>query len=129
LGIDALQEDERFAEAEPVLTMMRRNVNLQSRLLNDLSDFTTIGQHKLRLHLAEMDVQEIVQFVQVICRTDLRQRAKPVHQLIRLGHDRDCGLAETSAGPVESPEECDQVLEPRKHHRDHDDQRLGRLRP
>jgi PAS domain S-box-containing protein len=71
MGIDALQDDERFAEAEPFLTMMRRNVALQSRLLDDLSDFTKIGQHKLRLHLAEVDAHEIVRFVQVICQTEL----------------------------------------------------------
>ena len=71
LGIDELQEDGRFAEAGPILTMMRRNLTLQSRLLDDLSDFTTIGQHKLRLHLAEIDAHEIVRFVQVICRSEL----------------------------------------------------------
>jgi signal transduction histidine kinase len=36
-----------------------------------LSDFTKIGQHKLRLHLAEVDAHEIVRFVQVICQAEL----------------------------------------------------------
>ncbi len=71
MGIDELQQDGRFAEAGPTLVMMRRNVDVQSRLLGDLVDFTSIGQHKLRLRLDAIDAHEVVRFVQEICRAEL----------------------------------------------------------
>jgi len=71
LGIDELQQDERFAAAAPILAMMRRNLDLQARLLSDLVDFTSIGQHKLRLHLDTLDAHEVVRFVHEICRSEL----------------------------------------------------------
>jgi PAS domain S-box-containing protein len=58
LGVQELQEDERFAEARPTLTMIRRNMELQSRLLEEFLDFTTVGQHKMRLQLESIDAME-----------------------------------------------------------------------
>jgi PAS domain S-box-containing protein len=71
LCIGELQEDKRFAEAAPVLAMMRRNIELQCRLLEELSDFTTLGQHKVRLRLEPLDVHEAVHFVLEICRSEI----------------------------------------------------------
>jgi PAS domain S-box-containing protein len=72
LCIGELQEDERFAEARPILAMMRRNIELQSRLLEELSDFTTVGQHKVRLRPEPIDVHEAVRFVLEICQSEIR---------------------------------------------------------
>jgi len=71
LGISEMQEDGRFAEAAPVLAMMRRNIELQARLLEELMDFTTVGQHKLRLRPEPIDVHEAVRFVLEICRSEI----------------------------------------------------------
>jgi two-component system CheB/CheR fusion protein len=71
LGVAELLDDERFAEARPVLTMIRRNIELQSRLLEELTDFTTVGQHKVRLQLAPVDGHEHIQHVLEICRSEI----------------------------------------------------------
>jgi len=71
LCIGELQEDERFAEARPVLAMMKRNIELQARLLEELTDFTTVGQHKMRLRPEAIDVHEAVRFVLEICRAEI----------------------------------------------------------
>jgi len=71
LCIGELEENEDFAEAMPILTMMRRNIELQARLLEELSDFTTLGQHKVRLRPEPLDVHEAVRFVLEICKGEI----------------------------------------------------------
>jgi len=71
LGISEMQGDGRFAGAEPILAMMKRNIELQTRLLEELSDFTTVGQHKLRLRPEPIDAHEAVRFVLDICRGEI----------------------------------------------------------
>ena len=71
LGVRELQEDERFEEAKPTLAMIRRNVDLQSRLLEELFDFTKIGQHKVRMRLEPIDAHEAVGFVLEICKAEI----------------------------------------------------------
>jgi PAS domain S-box-containing protein len=74
LGVQALQEDGRFAEAEPTLAMIRRNIELQSRLLEELLDFTHVSQGKLRLRLESIDAHTAVHNVLEICHTDIASR-------------------------------------------------------
>lgn len=71
LGVDDLREDERFVEARPTLMMIRRNVDLQSRLLEELFDFTKVGQHKVRMRLEPVDAHEAVGSVLEICKAEL----------------------------------------------------------
>lgn len=71
LGLEELREDERFLEARPTLTMIRRNVDLQSRLLEELFDFTKVGQHKVRMRLEPVDAHEAIGFVLEICKAEI----------------------------------------------------------
>jgi PAS domain S-box-containing protein len=71
LCIGELQSDERFREAGPLLAMMRRNIELQARLLEELADFTTVGQHKVRLRPEPIDVHKAVRFVLEICQGEI----------------------------------------------------------
>jgi PAS domain S-box-containing protein len=71
LCLSELQADDRFAQAGPLLAMMRRNIELQCRLLEELSDFTTVGQHKVRLRPEPIDVHEAVRFVLEICKGEI----------------------------------------------------------
>ena len=73
LGIAELQEDERFAEARPVLAMIRRNVDLQARLLDELMEFTLVGQHKVRLLLEPLDAAVHIGYVVEICQSELTE--------------------------------------------------------
>jgi len=71
LCIGELQEDERFAQARPVLAMMKRNIELQARLLDELADFTMVGQHKMRLRPEAIDVHVALRYVLEICRAEI----------------------------------------------------------
>lgn len=71
LGVVDLQEDERFAEARPTLTMMRRNIEVQARLLDELTDYSTVGHHKVRLRPEAIDAHEAIGFVLEICQSEI----------------------------------------------------------
>lgn len=93
LGISEMQEDGRFAGAEPMLAMMRRNIELQTRLLEELSDFTAVGQHKVRLRLEPLDAHEAVRFVLEICRSEIA--AARIDLRLDLGASEAMVLADT----------------------------------
>jgi signal transduction histidine kinase len=71
LGVAELEEDERFVAARSTLTMIRRNIELQSRLIEELSEFTSVDQHKVRLHLESIDAHDVVRLVLGICQSEL----------------------------------------------------------
>jgi len=71
LAISEIEQDGRFGEAAPILAMMRRNIDLQTRLLEELMDFSTVGQHKMRLRIEPIDVHEAVRFVLEICQSEI----------------------------------------------------------
>ena len=71
LGVQDLQEDERFVEARPTLSMIRRYSDLQSRLIEELFDFTKVGQHKVRLRPESIDAHASVHLVLEICRSEI----------------------------------------------------------
>ncbi len=57
-----------------VLEMIRRNVTLEARLIDDLLDLTRIRGGKLHLERAVIDAHELVHHVVEICREDLRSK-------------------------------------------------------
>ncbi len=71
LGIQELQNDARLPEAQAVLSMVRRNIELQSRLLDELMDYISMGQHKVRLLIEPIDAHDAVSFVLEICRNEI----------------------------------------------------------
>ncbi|MDB6137158.1 MAG: Two-component system, NtrC family, sensor kinase [Verrucomicrobiaceae bacterium] len=50
-------------------SLIRRNVELETHLINDLLDLTRIAQGKLEIHRVEVDLKEIIQHVVTMCRT------------------------------------------------------------
>ncbi len=71
LGLDLLDGEELSPDAHSSLRMVRRNLDLQAHLLDDLMDFTTLGQQKVRLRSAAIDAHEAIRLVLEICRSDL----------------------------------------------------------
>ena len=71
LAVEELEEDERFAEMRPKLAMIRRNIVLQGRLIEELKDFTAIGENKLRLCLESLDAHDALQDVLKICHGEI----------------------------------------------------------
>jgi two-component system CheB/CheR fusion protein len=71
LGVAELQGDNPTPEAKTTLRMIRRNLELQAHLLEELLDFTTLGQHKVRLRLEPIDAHDAIDFVLEICRGEI----------------------------------------------------------
>ena len=68
---------ERPDTPEPMrlaMEMIRRNVNLEVRLIDDLLDLTRVRGGKLHLKREAVDAHELIHRVAEICRDDLRRR-------------------------------------------------------
>lgn len=68
------------------LEMIRRNIELEARLIDDLLDLTRVTRGKLQLQLRTIDVHELVHRAAEICRAEID--AKPVHFLMDLKAER-----------------------------------------
>ncbi|MEO8352392.1 MAG: PAS domain-containing sensor histidine kinase, partial [Chthoniobacteraceae bacterium] len=79
LGVQELEEEERFAEARPVLAMMRRNLEVQTRLIEELTDFALVGEHKVRLRLKAIDLHDALRFALEICRSEIADAKIEMH--------------------------------------------------
>lgn len=64
----------RSAEDRESLTMIRRNVELEVRMIDDLLDLTRVSRGKLVLHMAPVDLREIQGRVNQICESDVRSK-------------------------------------------------------
>jgi len=71
LGLEELQQDERFAKAEVTLTMIRRNLETEARLVAELFDFTSVGQRKIRLQSQSLDAHEAIRLALETCRPEI----------------------------------------------------------
>jgi len=56
------------------LAMIRRNVELESRLIDDLLDLTRVASGKLELHRREIDAREVVEHALSTIRTELEAK-------------------------------------------------------
>jgi PAS domain S-box-containing protein len=92
LGITALEEDPRFAAAKPTLAMIRRNIELESRLLEGLLDFTQISQGKVRLKLDSIDAHEAVRNALEVCHKHVS--AKQIDVRLHLEAEEHCVRAD-----------------------------------
>lgn len=87
----ALEQDASLpAPVRATLGMIRRNVELEARLIDDLLDLTRIVQGKLELHPSEVDLNAITQRAIEICETDIHTKGQelvvtleaPRHRLV-----------------------------------------------
>ncbi|WP_345813998.1 response regulator [Paraburkholderia sp. PREW-6R] len=74
---------ERMADLpEPVrssVRMIRRNVELEARLIDDLLDLTRVANGKLRLSLETVDVHEMMDSVLDLFRSEIQVKQQDVH--------------------------------------------------
>jgi signal transduction histidine kinase len=85
-ALDALEsEPPNPEEAKASLAMIRRNVELESQLIDDLLDLTRIAKDKLQLNFVEMDAHEAIANVAEICQPEARARQIQVHLNLRAG--------------------------------------------
>jgi signal transduction histidine kinase/CheY-like chemotaxis protein len=69
--LDALPVDELPESTRNYMEVIRRNVELESRLIDDLLDHTRIINGKLRLLLETVDAHDLVRSVLEICRGEI----------------------------------------------------------
>jgi signal transduction histidine kinase/DNA-binding response OmpR family regulator len=81
LGAQPLEPGVRDA-----VEMIRRNVELEARLIDDLLDLTRIAKGKLRIHPATVDVHALLNSALDICRPDIQ--ARNLRLSVELGADR-----------------------------------------
>lgn len=75
-----LGESGLIGELRELTEMIRRNVELEARLIDDLLDLTRISRGKLQLHLSNVDIHEKLQHVVAMCEPDM----EPKHLDLRI---------------------------------------------
>jgi two-component system CheB/CheR fusion protein len=65
--------------------MIRRNVELESQLIDDLLDLTRIAKDKLQLKFEQIDAHEAISNVAEICRMEAKARKLRIHLDLRAG--------------------------------------------
>ena len=73
MAVGALEHDPDLrADVREDLTMIKRNIELETKLIDDLLDLTRITSGKLELHLEPVDLNETVRRVCAMCDSQLR---------------------------------------------------------
>jgi len=65
--------------ARSSVRMIRRNVELEARLIDDLLDLTRVANGKLRLSLETVDVHEVIDSVLELFRSEIQVKQQDVH--------------------------------------------------
>src|SRR3989475_5240266 len=83
-ALEALEtEPARTEETKASLAMIRRNVELETQLIDDLLDFTRIAKDKLQLRFAPVDAHLAISNVVEICRAEAASKQLDVHLNLR----------------------------------------------
>ena len=74
--VAGLQGDKRLPnEIQEDLKIIRRNVELEARLIDDLLDLTRISKGKIELHLEVLDANELLREAANICQNDIAEKS------------------------------------------------------
>jgi len=85
-ALDTLEADgSRSSGAKNSLAMIRRNVELESQLIDDLLDLTRIAKDKLQLRFGPLDSHEVINNVVEICRPEAQARNLTLQLNLRAG--------------------------------------------
>src|ERR1700736_1936618 len=85
-ALDALQtEPSQSTESKAAVAMIRRNVEFESQLIDDLLDLTQIAKDKLQLRFDSIDAHQAISNVVEMCRAEADARKLQVHLDLRAG--------------------------------------------
>jgi signal transduction histidine kinase len=76
-------EPTQTEDTKASLAMIRRNIELETQLIDDLLDFTRIARDKMQLRFAPVDAHQAVSNVIEICRAESRFKRLNVHLNLR----------------------------------------------
>jgi signal transduction histidine kinase len=83
-GLESLEtEGAQTEDAKASLAMIRRNIELETQLIDDLLDFTRISRDKMQLRFVPIDAHQAVSNVIEICRAEARTKRLHVHVNLR----------------------------------------------
>ncbi|QIF02825.1 PAS domain-containing hybrid sensor histidine kinase/response regulator [Roseimicrobium sp. ORNL1] len=75
LGLKHLEESDEIAgAAKRELEIIRRNIELEARLIDDLLDLTRIARGKLELNMASSDLHGVLEQALAICQTEVESK-------------------------------------------------------
>jgi PAS domain S-box-containing protein len=82
--VQMLERDQAMSlEAREALAMVRRNIQLEARLIDDLLDLTRIARGKIQLHHAEVDAHETLRHAVQVCQSQIDAKGLEVTQILR----------------------------------------------
>jgi signal transduction histidine kinase/ActR/RegA family two-component response regulator len=85
-AVDALETETAPSDlAKCSLAMIRRNVELESQLIDDLLDLTRIAKDKLQLRFGSLDAHAVISNVVETCRAEAQDRQVNVRVNLRAG--------------------------------------------
>ena len=70
----AMEHDRLPDDVQPALQMIRRNVELEARLIDDLLDLTRISKGKVQLSLETVDAHQLLRNALEICQSEIDQK-------------------------------------------------------
>jgi PAS domain S-box-containing protein len=73
MAVSALLDGDKMLDLRPTLEMIRRNVELEARLIDDLLDVTRIGRGTLHLEPRTVDAHDAVRQAVQICKGEIEQ--------------------------------------------------------
>src|SRR6266487_3118057 len=76
-------EPTQTEDSKAALAMIRRNIELETQLIDDLLDFTRIAKDKLQLRFAPVDAHLAISNVSEICRAEADPKRLRVHLNLR----------------------------------------------
>jgi signal transduction histidine kinase len=83
-ALEALEtEPTQTADTKASLAMIRRNIELETQLIDDLLDFTRIARDKMQLRFGSVDAHLAVSNVVEICRAEVKAKRLHVHLNLR----------------------------------------------
>ena len=102
-ALDSLEtEASQTQDTKASLAMIRRNIELETQLIDDLLDFTRIARDKMQLRFAPIDAHQAVSNVVEICRAEARSKKLNVHLNLRAKSSPcDCRHREISTDHLE----------------------------
>jgi signal transduction histidine kinase/CheY-like chemotaxis protein/drug/metabolite transporter superfamily protein YnfA len=85
--IDMLSRDQTLQTAIGAdIQLLRRNVELEARLIDDLLDLTRISKGKLQLNLEVVDLHDVIAHVLEICGRDIADKGLVLHKNLAATH-------------------------------------------
>jgi len=84
-AIQVLEESGIAEDVRPFLEIIRRNIELEARLIDDLLDLTRIAKGKLELHPEIVDLHTVIANVVETCQSDINEKKLLLGQTLRAG--------------------------------------------